>query len=195
MKRLTTLLILSFMTISVWAQAPIETTITEIEQKVIDWRRDFHQYPELSNREYKTAEKIAAHLKSLGMEVQTGIAHTGVVGILKGSKPGKVLALRADIDALPVTARADLPFKSEVTTTFRGTRVSNLAWGWGFVQSNNHIIIKVIIMIPTYINNRGKTAPSCDLCFIIFILIYKCYRVSIYSPITYLDAWTQTNTN
>lgn len=119
MKRLTTLLI-TLTTTSIWAQAPIEQSIADVEPKVIEWRRHFHQYPELSNREYKTAEKIAAHLESLGMEVQTGIAHTGVVGILKGKKPGKVLALRADIDALPVTERADLPFKSEVTTTFRG---------------------------------------------------------------------------
>lgn len=91
-----------------------------IEKKVIDWRRDFHQYPELSNREFKTAEIIAAHLKTLGMEVQTGIAKTGVVGILKGNNPGKVVALRADIDALPVTERNDLPFKSEVVTEFQG---------------------------------------------------------------------------
>ena len=78
-----------------------------IEQKVIDWRRDFHQNPELSNREFNTAEKIASHLKSLGIEVQTGIAKTGVVGILKGNKNGKVIALRADIDALPVKERND----------------------------------------------------------------------------------------
>lgn len=95
--------------------------IEAIEGKVIDWRHDFHQNPELSNREFKTAEKIANHLKSLGIEVQTGIAKTGVVGILKGDHPGKVVALRADIDGLPVTERNDLPFKSEVTTTFLGT--------------------------------------------------------------------------
>ncbi|MBX2826628.1 MAG: amidohydrolase [Flavobacteriaceae bacterium] len=92
--------------------------IEAIESKVIDWRHHFHQYPELSNREFKTAEKIEKHLRSLGMEVQTGIAKTGVVGILKGDQPGKVVALRADIDALPVTERNDLAFKSEVTTTF-----------------------------------------------------------------------------
>ena len=103
-----------------FAQHGMDAQIADVESKVIEWRRDFHQYPELSNREFKTAEKIAAHLKSLGMEVQTGIAYTGVVGILKGDNPGKVLALRADIDALPVTERVDLPFKSEVTTTFRG---------------------------------------------------------------------------
>jgi amidohydrolase len=95
--------------------------IQSIEQKVIDWRHYFHENPELSNREFNTAKKIEEHLKSLGLEVQTGIAHTGVVAILKGNKPGKVVALRADIDALPVTERNDLPFKSTVTTTFLGT--------------------------------------------------------------------------
>ena len=103
-----------------YAQHGLDEDIKDIEDKVIEWRRDFHQNPELSNREYKTAEKIANHLRSLGLEVQTGIAHTGVVGILRGDQPGKVLALRADIDALPVTERVDLPFKSTVTTTFRG---------------------------------------------------------------------------
>lgn len=92
--------------------------IAAVESKVIEWRRDIHQYPELSNREFKTAEKIAAHLKSLGIEVQTGVAHTGVVGLLKGNRPGKVVALRADIDALPVTERNDLPFKSTVTSEY-----------------------------------------------------------------------------
>ncbi|MGB5555005.1 MAG: amidohydrolase [Flavobacteriaceae bacterium] len=94
-----------------------------IESKVIEWRRDIHQNPELSNREFKTAEKIAAHLKSLGIEVQTGVAHTGVVGILKGNKPGKVVALRADIDALPVPERNDLPYKSTVMGEFMGQEV------------------------------------------------------------------------
>ncbi|HSP83920.1 MAG TPA: M20/M25/M40 family metallo-hydrolase, partial [Gillisia sp.] len=92
-----------------------------IEDRVIEWRRYFHQNPELSNREFETAKKIAAHLESLGMEVQTGVAKTGVVGILKGNKPGKVVALRADIDALPVTERNDLDFKSNVKTEFLGT--------------------------------------------------------------------------
>jgi len=103
------------------SQNEIEKDIASIESKVIEWRRDIHQHPELSNREFKTAEKIAAHLKSLGIEVQTGVAKTGVVGILKGDHPGKVVALRADIDALPVTERNDLPFKSEVKTTFLDT--------------------------------------------------------------------------
>lgn len=92
--------------------------IENIESKVIDWRHYFHENPELSNREFNTAKKIATHLKSLGMEVQTEVAITGVVGILKGDQPGKVVALRADIDGLPVTERNDLPFKSKVVSTF-----------------------------------------------------------------------------
>ena len=108
-----------------WSQSNhlSEQSYAEIEQKVIDWRRHFHQNPELSNREFKTAEVIAKHLKSLGLEVETGIAKTGVVGILKGNHPGKVLALRADIDALPVEERNDLPFKSTVKSTFLDTPV------------------------------------------------------------------------
>ena len=107
--------------VSVQAQGPnLEKDYKAIESKVIDWRREIHQNPELGNREFKTAEKIAKHLKSLGIEVQTGVAHTGVVGLLKGDLPGKVVALRADIDALPVTERNDLPFKSNVRSTYNG---------------------------------------------------------------------------
>jgi len=100
-----------------------EKEYKDIEGKVIDWRREIHQNPELSNREFKTAEKVAEHLKSLGIEVQTGVAHTGVVGILKGKKPGKVVALRADMDALPVPERNNLPFKSTVKAQFLGEEV------------------------------------------------------------------------
>ena len=104
------------------ADPEIASAAEEIEEQVITWRRDFHQHPELSNREFETAEKIANHLKNLGMEVQTGVAKTGVVGILRGNNSDKVVALRADIDALPVTERNDLPFKSTVTSEFLGTK-------------------------------------------------------------------------
>ena len=77
--------------------------VEKMESKTISWRRDFHQHPELSNREVRTAKIIADHLRSLGMEVKEGVAKTGVVGILKGGKPGPVIALRADMDGLPVT--------------------------------------------------------------------------------------------
>jgi amidohydrolase len=94
--------------------------INSIESKVIEWRHYFHENPELSNREFNTGKKIADHLKKLGLNVTTNVAHTGVIGILEGDLPGKVVALRADIDALPVTERNDLPFKSIVKTTFLG---------------------------------------------------------------------------
>ena len=93
---------------------------TSLEAKVIQWRHEIHQNPELSNREFKTAEKVAAHLRTLGMEVETGIAHTGVIGLLKGKRPGKVLALRADMDGLPVTEDNQLSFKSKVKAQFNG---------------------------------------------------------------------------
>ena len=102
-------------------KAKLDKQADGIEAKVIAWRRDFHQNPELSNREFKTAEKIAAHLRSLGFDdVKTGIAKTGVVGILKGGKAGPVIALRADMDALPVTERGNLPFKSTVRAVNNG---------------------------------------------------------------------------
>lgn len=129
MKRLSLVALVSFAFSAVTAQtdsrnsAVIEQLAKSIEPKVIEWRRHFHQYPELSNREVNTAAKIAAHLKSLGMEVQTGVAHTGVVGLLKGGKPGPVIALRADIDALPVTERNSLPFASKVKATFNDQEV------------------------------------------------------------------------
>lgn len=94
-----------------------------IEPKLIEWRRHFHEYPELGNREKNTAATIAAHLKGLGIEVQTGVAHTGVVGLLKGGKPGPVIALRADMDALPVTERNDLPFASKQRTVYNDQEV------------------------------------------------------------------------
>ncbi len=112
--------LLLFATSFTFAQKSIENDIIDIEGKLIEWRRHFHQNPELSNQEFKTAEKIAEHLKSLGLEVETEVAITGVVGLLKGDLPGKVVALRADIDALPVTERNNLPFKSTVKTTFLG---------------------------------------------------------------------------
>ena len=99
-------------------QAKIDQQAREMESKIIEWRRHFHQYPELSNREVKTAALVAEHLKKLGIEVQTGIAKTGVIGLLKSGKPGPVIALRADMDALPVTERNSLPFASKEKAVF-----------------------------------------------------------------------------
>ena len=97
--------------------------IEQVMPKVVAWRRDIHQNPELGNREVRTAKIVADHLRSLGMEVKTGVAHTGVVGLLRGGKPGPVVALRADMDALPVTEQVDLPFASKVRTTYNGQEV------------------------------------------------------------------------
>jgi amidohydrolase len=108
------------------AQSPgtaLDKNIAAIRQQVIEWRRQIHQHPELSNREFKTAEMIAAYLKSLGLTVQTGVGKTGVVGILKGGKPGPVVALRADMDALPVYERANLSFKSTDSAEYLGQKV------------------------------------------------------------------------
>ncbi|AOE49776.1 amidohydrolase [Kangiella sediminilitoris] len=101
----------------------INAAADALEQKVIDWRRHIHQNPELSNREYETSKYIERHLNSLGLEVKTGIAHTGVVAVLKGGKPGPVVALRADMDALPVKERVDLPFASKAVGEYLGKEV------------------------------------------------------------------------
>lgn len=95
----------------------------KIESKVIAWRRDFHEHPELGNNELRTSAIIAKHLQSLGIEVKTGVAKTGVVGILRGGKPGPVIALRADMDALPVIERTPVPFASKVKTQYNGQEV------------------------------------------------------------------------
>jgi amidohydrolase len=94
-----------------------------LQSQVVAWRRDFHEHPELGNREVRTSGIIADYLRSLGLEVKTGIATTGVVGILKGGKPGPVIALRSDMDALPVTERTPVPFASKVKTTYKGDEV------------------------------------------------------------------------
>ena len=131
------------------SQDNLEQQFIDIEKKVIEWRRHFHQNPELSNREFKTAETIAKHLKDLGLEVKTGVAHTGVVAILKGNNPGKVIALRADIDALPVTERNDLPFKSQVKTTFLNTET-------GVMHACGHDTHTAILMGVAEILTKNK---------------------------------------
>jgi amidohydrolase len=102
--------------------ADIQPKIDAVMPKVVTWRRDFHQHPELSNQEFRTAEIIADHLRALGMEVQTEVAHTGVVGTLRGGD-GPVVALRADMDALPVTELVDLPFASKAKGVYQGREV------------------------------------------------------------------------
>ena len=104
--------------------AQIDLAATAVEQQVIAWRRDLHQHPELGNREFRTAGIVAEHLRALGLdEVRTGVAHTGVVGLLKGALPGPVVALRADMDGLPVTEEVDVPFVSRARSTWNGEPV------------------------------------------------------------------------
>jgi amidohydrolase len=101
----------------------IDRLTSQVTPKVVAWRRDIHQHPELGNREFHTSKLVAAHLRSLGLEVREGVAHTGVVGVLRGGKPGPVVALRADMDALPVTEPPGLPFASSERTTYNGLDV------------------------------------------------------------------------
>ena len=127
MRRLLLLTALLFSGIYSQAQSPMEAAIDSkaraISPKLVEWRRHLHQNPELGNREFKTQQYIANHLKSLGIEV-TLLAKTGVLGVLRGGKPGPVIALRADIDGLPVKERVDVPYKSTVTADYMGTPVS-----------------------------------------------------------------------
>ncbi|WP_411852401.1 M20 family metallopeptidase [Stenotrophomonas sp. LGBM10] len=101
----------------------VTAAAARLKATVIDWRRDFHQHPELSNREERTAAKVAERLRAMGLKPKTGIAHHGVVAIIKGGKPGPRIALRADMDALPVTEQTGLPFASKATSTYRGETV------------------------------------------------------------------------
>ena len=109
------------------AQGPftpeVERAIQSVLPRMIAWRRDFHQHPELSYEEVRTARVVAAHLRSLRMEVRTGVAQTGVVGVLRGARPGPVIALRADMDALPVTEEGDLPFARARAARINGQSV------------------------------------------------------------------------
>jgi amidohydrolase len=114
---------LPLFTIGQKAPADYITFVSGVAPKVVEWRRHIHQHPELGNREVKTAEMVANHLRSLGIEVRTQVGVTGVVGVLKGGKPGPVVALRADMDALPVKERVNVPFKSEVTAEYLGQTV------------------------------------------------------------------------
>lgn len=148
-----------FGVIHINGQNNLEQQIIDIESKIIAWQRDFHENPELSNREFKTAEKIAKHLKSLGIEVQSNVAHTGVVGILKGKQSGKVIALRADIDALPVSERTDLTFKSTIETEFLGTKT-------GVMHACGHDAHTAILMGVAEILSKNKDKIKGSIKFI-----------------------------
>ncbi len=119
-----------------------DTLAASVEAAVVGWRRDLHEHPELGNREHRTSALVAGHLRALGLDdVRTGIAHTGVTAVLRGGLPGPRLALRADMDALPVTERTGLPFASKATAQFRGetvgvmhacghARIPRSSWAW-----------------------------------------------------------------
>src|SRR5262245_5887834 len=101
----------------------IDKRTAAVNDKVVEWRRDIHRNPELSNREFRTSKLVAEHLTKLGMEVKTGVAHTGVIGLLRGAADQPVVALRADMDGLPVTEETDLPFASKARDTYNGREV------------------------------------------------------------------------
>jgi amidohydrolase len=105
------------------ARAGVDEELADVESRVLAWRRDLHRHPELSNRELRTAKLVGDHLRRLGLEVQTGIAHTGVAGFLKSGQPGPTIALRADMDALPVVERTGVPFRSTATANYLGDEV------------------------------------------------------------------------
>lgn len=155
MKQLVFLLLLIPVIVSAQNNVPVlNENIKTIMPKVIEWRRHFHQYPELSTREYKTGTFISEYLKSLGLEVKYPVAKTGVVAILKGGKPGPVIALRADMDALPVTERVDLPFKSVVTDTFNNQTV-------GVMHACGHDShIAILMGAATVLNKMKKEVPG-----------------------------------
>ncbi|MEZ5500988.1 MAG: amidohydrolase [Steroidobacteraceae bacterium] len=119
--------------------ASIDDSIAAVAPAVLEWRRDFHRNPELSNREFRTSKIVAAHLRKLGLEVRTGIAHTGVVGILRGGQAGPVIGLRADMDALPVIEQTDLPFRSLAKAEYRGDTV-------GVMHACGHDVHTAVLM-------------------------------------------------
>ena len=122
-KTLVTILVFFSFNIDANLKETLEKDLDSLMTKVIEWRHDIHENPELGNREFRTAKKVADHLTSLGMDVETGIAHTGVVGLLTGNLPGPTIAIRADMDALPVVEKTGLPYASKIKTTYMGNEV------------------------------------------------------------------------
>jgi amidohydrolase len=140
-------------------QVKVDQQAKEIESKLIEWRRHFHRYPELSNREVKTAAMVAEHLKKLSIEVQTGVAKTGVVGLLKTGKPGPVIALRADMDALPVTERNSLPYASKEKAIFNDQET-------GVMHACGHDTHVAILMAVAEILSKNKESLKGTVKFI-----------------------------
>lgn len=128
----------------------LDQQVKELEPKIIEWRRYFHEHPELSNREVKTGARIAEQLKLLGLEVQYPVAKTGVVALLKGNKPGPIIALRADIDALPITERNSLPFASKEKVMFNGQET-------GVMHACGHDAHMAILLAVAEILSKNKS--------------------------------------
>jgi amidohydrolase len=143
----------SFALLALDALAQADQMFDQVEQKVIAWRRDIHANPELGNREFRTAKLVADHLRSLGMDVKTGVAHTGVVGLLKGNKPGPVVALRADMDALPVTEQTGLPFASKVKAMWAGQET-------GVMHACGHDAHVAILMGVAEVLSKTRDLPG-----------------------------------
>ena len=139
----------------------LDDAFAAVEPKVIEWRRDIHQNPELGNREFRTAKKVAAHLKALGLDdVKTGVAHTGVVGTLHGTSPGPTIALRADMDGLPVTEQTGLPFASKAKAEYNGKEV-------GVMHACGHDTHVAILMGAAEVlaSNRDKISGTVKFFF------------------------------
>ncbi len=137
----------------------LDTLLRTLEPQVIAWRRDIHEHPELSNREVRTAGLVADHLRALGLEVETGIAHTGVAAFLEGGMPGPTIALRADMDALPVTEKTDVPFKSHATGTYRGETV-------GIMHACGHDVHTAVLMGVAQALARMRASLAGNVLFI-----------------------------
>lgn len=152
-------LILALPATQSFADTDVNAWAKPVDAKVQNWRRDFHQFPELGNREFRTAKAVAEHLKSLGLEVSTGIAHTGVTAVLKGGKPGPRIALRADMDALPVTESSGLPFESKQTTEYRGEKV-------GVMHACGHDAHTAVLMGVAEVLTKHRSELSGEVLFI-----------------------------
>ncbi|MCS6947532.1 MAG: amidohydrolase, partial [Steroidobacteraceae bacterium] len=117
----------------------VQRELDALAAQIIAWRRDIHQHAELSNREFRTSKIVADHLRTLGLKVEAGVAKTGVVGLLEGGKPGPLIALRADMDALPVTEQTDVPFRSRMVAEYRGEKV-------GVMHACGHDVHTAVLM-------------------------------------------------
>jgi amidohydrolase len=139
--------------------AELDRCCASVTEQMIAWRRDIHQHPELSNREVRTAGIVADHLRKLGLDVRTGVAHTGVVGVLRGGKPGPVVALRADMDALPVTEAVDVPFASKEKAVYNGREV-------GVMHACGHDVHTAVLMAVAQVLSQRRAELTGTVKFI-----------------------------